>query len=54
MMWFGPDRPGLGVDIDEEAAAKYPWPHGMEGSDENWQSGAWAPVRKLDGSVVNP
>ena len=45
---------GLGVDIDEKAAARYPWPQGMEGTDENWASGAWAPVRRLDGSVVTP
>ena len=36
---------------DEEAAADY---QGMAAIDENWASGAWAPVRKLDGSIVPP
>lgn len=36
---------------DEEAAANY---QGMAAIDENWASGAWAPVRKLDGSIVTP
>ncbi len=41
------DRPGLGVDIDEGLAAKYPFPaHPL--------NGAWPPVRRRDGTVVRP
>ncbi len=41
------DKPGLGVDIDEELAAKYPFP-------EHPLNGAWPPVRRLDGTVIRP
>jgi mannonate dehydratase len=45
-MWAN-DRPGLGVDIDEELAAKYPYP-------VHEYNGAWAEIRRLDGTVVKP
>jgi mannonate dehydratase len=41
------DRPGLGVDIDEALAAKYPFP-------EHPLNGAWPAIRKLDGTVIRP
>jgi mannonate dehydratase len=41
------DRPGLGVDIDEELAAKYPFP-------DHPINGAWPPVRRRDGTVIRP
>jgi mannonate dehydratase len=41
------ERPGFGVDIDERAAAKYPYP-----ADPLY--GGWSPVRRLDGTVVRP
>jgi mannonate dehydratase len=39
------DRPGLGIDVDEKVAAKYPYktPGGSRGND-----------RRLDGSIVRP
>lgn len=50
-MAWGNDRPGLGIDIDEVEAAKYPWP-------ENVALGAnpclWPAVRRPDGSIVRP
>jgi mannonate dehydratase len=46
MMWSN-DMPGLGIDIDEERAAKYPFP-------EHPLNGAWPPVRRLDGTVIRP
>ncbi|MBN1419325.1 MAG: starvation-sensing protein RspA [Planctomycetes bacterium] len=39
------DAPGLGVDIDEEAAKKHPLPE---------RPGNWMPVRRPDGSAVTP
>jgi mannonate dehydratase len=41
------DAPGLGVDVDEEAAAGYPFP-------DDSLNGAWPPVRLADGTVVKP
>ena len=41
------ERPGLGVDIDEEKAAKYPFP-------DHPLNGGWAPIRRWDGTVIKP
>ena len=45
-MWPN-DRPGLGVDIDEQMAAKYPFP-------EHEYNGAWPAIRRADGTVIRP
>jgi mannonate dehydratase len=45
-MWTN-DRPGLGIDIDEQAAAKYPFP-------EHSLNGAWPEIRRADGTVIRP
>ncbi|HWI45704.1 MAG TPA: hypothetical protein VNT12_06000 [Rubrobacter sp.] len=45
-MWPS-ESPGLGVDIDEDLAAKYPFP-------EDPLNGGWPPVRRLDGTVIRP
>jgi len=45
-MWPN-DRPGLGIDIDEELAAKFPFKERAFG-------GAWDTVRRADGSMVKP
>ena len=42
---------GLGIDIDEEAAAKYPWP--LDPS-EGANPCLWPAVRNTDGSIVRP
>lgn len=41
------DLPGLGIDIDEKLAAKFPFP-------EHPWNGAWPAIRRGDGSVVRP
>ena len=46
MLWAN-DRPGLGIDIDEAASARYPFP-------EHPLNGAWPPVRLRDGTVQRP
>lgn len=38
------EKPGLGIDIDEELAAKFPAPAG----------GIWEPIRREDGTVIRP
>jgi len=40
-------RPGLGIDIDEDLAASYPFRDRAYG-------GAWDTIRRADGSVVKP
>lgn len=46
MLWPN-DRPGLGVEIDEALAARFPFPDDPLG-------GAWPPVRGRDGTVMRP
>jgi len=45
-MWPN-DKPGWGVDIDEDLAAKFPFP-------EHEYNGAWSEVRRIDGTVITP
>jgi mannonate dehydratase len=45
-MWSN-ERPGLGIDVDEALAAKYPFP-------EHPINGAWPEVRRRDGTVQKP
>ncbi len=41
------ERPGLGIDIDERAAARYPFP-------EHPTNGCWPEIRALDGTIMRP
>ncbi len=43
-MWPS-DRPGLGIDVDEKEAAKYPFP-------ELPYNGSWMPIRHTDGTAI--
>ena len=54
-MFWPNDLPGLGIDVDEEAAAKYPWPTdtGLTGQGKTGQI-EWTTVRKRDGSITTP
>ena len=45
-MW-GNDKPGLGIDLNEELAAKYPFK-------EREFGGAWDTPRRADGTMVKP
>lgn len=44
MMWAN-DKPGLGIDVDESLAARYPYP-------DYPLNGAFPPHRRLDGSLI--
>lgn len=46
MLWSN-GQPGWGIEIDEEAAAKFPYP-------DHPYNGAWPAIRKRDGSIVRP
>jgi mannonate dehydratase len=41
------ERPGLGIDVDEMLAARYPFP-------DHPLNGAWPPIRRRDGTVIRP
>lgn len=45
-MWSN-EQPGLGIDIDEKLAAKYPFP-------DHPINGAWPEIRRRDGTVIKP
>jgi mannonate dehydratase len=45
-MWSN-EQPGLGIDIDEDLAAKYPFP-------EHVINGAWPEIRSVNGTVIKP
>jgi mannonate dehydratase len=46
------EKPGWGVEIDQKAAAKYPF-GSFEGAERKRLNGGWGVVRKPDGSVIN-
>jgi mannonate dehydratase len=46
MLWSN-EQPGLGIDIDEALAEKYPFP-------DHPYNGAWPAIRRLDGTVIRP
>jgi mannonate dehydratase len=45
-MWSN-EQPGLGIDVNEELAATYPFP-------EHPINGAWPEIRRRDGTVIKP
>jgi hypothetical protein len=54
-MFWPNDLPGLGIDVNEAEAAKYPWPtdKGLTGQGTSGQV-EWTTVRKRDGSITTP
>jgi mannonate dehydratase len=49
---YANEAPGWGVEIDEKAAAKYPFGAGREGGERGKLNGGWGEVRKRDGTVI--
>jgi mannonate dehydratase len=45
------DKPGWGIEINEKAAAKYPF--GSESGARKILNGGWGVVRRADGTVIN-
>src|SRR5688572_283001 len=43
------EKPGLGIDVDEKVAAKFPFPAGPPNFDYSWGT-----TRRLDGTVIRP
>jgi mannonate dehydratase len=48
---YANEKPGWGVEVDEKAAAKYPY--GSEKSSLKGLNGGWGVVRRADGTVIN-
>jgi mannonate dehydratase len=48
---YANEKPGWGVEVNEKAAAKYPF--GSETGSRKLLNGGWGVVRRADGSVIN-
>ena len=48
---YANEKPGWGVEINEKAAAKYPF--GSETGERKKLNGGWGVVRRADGTVIN-
>ncbi|MDQ2775140.1 MAG: starvation-sensing protein RspA [Acidobacteriota bacterium] len=48
---YANEKPGWGIEIDEKAAAKYPF--GSERGSHKLYNGGWGVVRREDGTVIN-
>lgn len=48
---YANEKPGWGIEINEKAAAKYPY--GSERGERKRLNGGWGVVRRADGSVIN-
>jgi mannonate dehydratase len=48
---YANEKPGWGIEINETAAAKYPF--GSERGERKKLNGGWGVVRKPDGTVIN-
>ena len=49
--WYPNDSPGWGIEVNEQAAAKYPFGSFEEGERKNL-NGGWGEVRRRDGAVI--
>ncbi|MDX2150087.1 MAG: enolase C-terminal domain-like protein [Bryobacteraceae bacterium] len=48
---YANEAPGWGIEVDEKAAAKYPFGYGETG-DKQRHNGGWGEVRKRDGTII--
>jgi mannonate dehydratase len=48
---YANEAPGWGIEIDEKAAAKYPY-GAREGGDRERYNGGWGEVRRRDGTII--
>lgn len=48
---YANEAPGWGIEVDERAAAKYPFGHGETGERQRL-NGGWGEIRRRDGSVI--
>jgi mannonate dehydratase len=49
--WYVNEAPGWGIEVDEKAAAKYPFGYGENG-DRKTLNGGWGEIRKKDGTII--
>ena len=49
--WYPSEAPGWGIEVDEKAAAKYPF-GSFEQGDRQRLNGGWGEIRKRDGTII--
>lgn len=49
--WYVNEAPGWGIEVDEKAAAKYPFGFGENG-ERKTLNGGWGEIRWLDGTII--
>jgi mannonate dehydratase len=49
---YANEAPGWGIEVNEKAAAKYPFGGGNRGGDRQLLNGGWGEVRKRDGQII--
>ncbi len=47
------EAPGWGIEVNEKAAAKYPFGHGEDAAKKRL-NGGWGDIRRRDGTVIKP
>ncbi len=48
---YANEAPGWGIEVDEKAAAKYPFGHREEGERQQY-NGGWGAIRRRDGTII--
>ncbi|MCX6620523.1 MAG: starvation-sensing protein RspA, partial [Acidobacteria bacterium] len=48
---YATEKPGWGIEVDEKAAARYPF-GSFEGGVQKRYNGGWGEIRKLDGTII--
>lgn len=48
---YANEAPGWGIEVDEKAAAKYPFGHREEGERRQY-NGGWGAIRRRDGTII--
>ena len=48
---YANDSPGWGIEVDEKAAAKYPFGYGENGERKTY-NGGWGEIRRKDGAII--
>ncbi len=49
--FWATEAPGWGIEVDEKAAAKYPFGFGEQGERKDL-NGGWGEIRRLDGTII--
>jgi mannonate dehydratase len=49
---YANEAPGWGIEVNEKAAAKFPFRSGVRRGDERNLNGGWGEIRKRDGQII--